>query len=60
MLGYRYASEVTGASIYGTVPEDFAMDEVYCYGDEDTLFDCNFEDTDNCGSDEGAGVICEV
>ena len=60
MLGFRSAYESTRYSQFGSVPEVFAMDGVYCNGDEDSLFDCEFEDEDDCLPDEGAGVICNA
>ena len=29
-----------------------------CDGTETSLFDCGFKKKDNCGKNEGAGVIC--
>ena len=29
-----------------------------CEGTESSLFDCGFQKKDNCGKNEGAGVIC--
>ena len=29
-----------------------------CEGTETSLFDCGFQKKDNCGKNEGAGVIC--
>ena len=29
-----------------------------CKGTEASLLDCGYQDIDNCGGDEGAGVIC--
>ena len=45
-------------STYGAVPDDFIMDNVNCDGSEKTLFDCSYLPTDNCGTTEGAGVVC--
>ena len=55
----RYSSGVpTTKSKFGTVPSEFILDDVMCKGTEASLFDCGYEDIDNCGGDEGAGVIC--
>ena len=45
-------------STYGSVPTNFIMDDVNCAGTEGTLEDCSYNPIDNCGSSEGAGVIC--
>jgi len=45
-------------SHFGTVPDDFIMDDLACSGSEQTLFDCTYTSSDNCGGHEGAGVIC--
>ena len=34
------------------------MDDVNCAGDEIFIQDCAYNPYDNCGSHEGAGVIC--
>ena len=34
------------------------MDDVNCDGTEETLGDCKYIKNDNCGTDEGAGVVC--
>ena len=58
-LYLRYSSGVsTGRSAYGSVPTDFIMDDVSCTGSEQTLFECNYNPSHNCGSTEGAGVMC--
>ena len=58
MLGFDRAEGTSETSLFGNVPEDFAMDEVYCSGTEDSLFDCEFTDDHNCTPLEGAGVFC--
>ena len=45
-------------STYGSVVDNFIMDDVNCDGTEDSLEDCSYSPTDNCGTSEGAGVIC--
>ena len=59
MLGLNsdYATAVF-YSTYGSVVDNFIMDDVSCVGTEDSLEDCIYNPTDNCGTTEGAGVIC--
>ena len=59
-MSYRFyaASNFTTQSHFGIVPDDFLLDNVECDGTEDSLFDCSHSTTDNCGSTEGAGVVC--
>ena len=57
MLGYQYA-QATVQSQFGSVPSTFAMDNVQCTGNETSLLDCPHLTVDDCGSHEGAGVIC--
>ena len=45
-------------SKFGKVPGNFIMDDVNCGGNENTLFDCGYNKHDDCGSSEGAGVVC--
>ena len=41
------------------MPNTFAIDDISCYGNEVRLIDCpGTHSTDDCGADEGAGVIC--
>ena len=37
---------------------DFVMDDVACSGSESNLQACSYLSTHNCGSTEGAGVVC--
>ena len=61
MLGYsQYGAIATSRSTYGSVVDDFIMDDVNCAGTEGTLEDCSYNPIDNCGSSEGAGVICRT
>jgi len=58
-LGYTAASYTQG-SAYGYVSDNFIMDDVVCRGSELYLLSC-FSDgpnIENCGTGEGAGVIC--
>ena len=48
----------TTNSKFGAASSKFILDDVRCTGTEQTLFDCQYEPTDNCGSYEAAGVIC--
>eukprot|EP00092_Neocalanus_flemingeri_P057378 GFUD01068188.1.p1 GENE.GFUD01068188.1~~GFUD01068188.1.p1 ORF type:complete len:310 (+),score=76.33 GFUD01068188.1:33-932(+) len=45
-------------SHWGSVPNDFAMDDVICNGNETTIQQCTYSTQDDCGFDEGAGVEC--
>ena len=56
-LGYDYGL-ATARSQFGGVPEDFAMDSVICYGDEEHLQDCTYDLEEDCYPQEGAGVYC--
>ena len=57
MLGYSYGHP-TMYSQFGSVSSTFGMDNVQCTGNEASLLDCPHLTVDNCGSTEGAGVIC--
>ena len=56
-LGYLYG-EPTERSYFGSVSPDFAFDDVQCRGDEAYIWRCPHDTSHNCGSHEGAGVIC--
>ena len=56
-LGYTRGDYLTG-SPWGSVPTDYAMDEVRCDGNEMHLQDCSYSTSDNCNTSEGAGVHC--
>ena len=59
MLGFsRNGATAVLYSTYGSVVDNFIMDDVNCDGTEDSLEDCSYSPTDNCGTSEGAGVIC--
>ena len=57
-LGFSKAVEYTVNSKFGNVSAEFSFDQVDCSGTEETLEDCKHENTDDCGPDEGAGVVC--
>jgi len=58
-LGYAQgAQQVFGNSYFGLVPEVFAYDNVKCNGSEASLDACNHLNFDDCGPNEGAGVVC--
>ena len=57
MLGYP-GGQLTRKSQFGQVSEYFGMDDVRCTGNEASIFDCSYTTSDNCGADEGMGVIC--
>ena len=57
-LGFSRASEATINSHFGSVPDEFAFDDVFCSGNEAALTECAYVSDDNCNSIEGAGVIC--
>ena len=46
-------------SHWGSVPADFAMDNVKCNGNENSLQECTYKTTDDCKASEGAGVSCD-
>ena len=50
----------TCCSPYGQVPTSFSYDEVLCAGTEATLNSCPHQNTHDCGSYEGAGVVCNA
>ena len=43
---------------FGSVPDVFAMDDVQCQGNENSISDCQHITEDDCGVAEGAGVKC--
>ena len=57
-LGFSKAAEFTVSSKFGNVSADFSFDQVECSGQEITLEDCKHDNTEDCGPDEGAGVVC--
>jgi hypothetical protein len=57
-LGFQRALEATVENCVGV--DVFALDEVRCRGQESNLLDCEHSSTENCNSDEGAGVVCDA
>ena len=57
MFGYSNGQHTT-KSRFGSVNSTFAMDDVQCTGNEASLLNCPHNPVDNCGTTEGAGVIC--
>ena len=58
MLGYPGAMTDTDNSFFGDVFDEYAMDDVFCVGDEASIYDCEFSNTNDCSATEAAGVIC--
>jgi len=58
-LGFKGGNATTN-SYFGSVPSKFAMDNVDCQGEEDTIQQCSYLLTDDCSSAEGAGAICST
>ena len=44
----------------GSVEDNFIMDDVACTGSETNILSCPYNPSDNCGTSEGAGVVCTV
>ena len=53
-----FKGTATKGSKYGHVPRIMSLDNVNCTGSEESLFKCQHKNEDDCGSVEGAGVIC--
>ena len=61
MLGFsQIGAMAVSSSTFGSVSTNFIMDDVQCDGTEETLEDCSYNPRHNCGSSEGAGVICKT
>ena len=60
MLGFAKDAKniATSRSKYGRVSTDFIMDDIMCNGTESHIGLCAHNATENCGSTEGAGVMC--
>ncbi|XP_033123680.1 deleted in malignant brain tumors 1 protein-like [Anneissia japonica] len=61
-LGYSWAVGVKREAYYGEGTGDIYLDDVECYGNEDSIFDCvhNGIYNHNCVHGEDTGVICET
>eukprot|EP00092_Neocalanus_flemingeri_P010631 GFUD01011453.1.p1 GENE.GFUD01011453.1~~GFUD01011453.1.p1 ORF type:complete len:228 (-),score=64.47 GFUD01011453.1:46-729(-) len=57
-LGFKNAVKFTAESAFGSVADNFIMDDVKCDGTENSLLGCKYDKTDDCTSKEGAGVVC--
>ena len=58
-LGFHGVVRVTKESTFGNVSPNFYMDNVGCLGTESKITDCDFNNNDDCGATEGAGVTCD-
>ena len=59
MLGFSIkGASATSRSKFGKVSNIFAIDDVQCDGSESHIRLCPHTSRENCGSTEGAGVIC--
>ena len=60
-LGFKNG-KATSKSHFGSVPSTFAMVNVACNSADKTIQDCSYDDetTEECGPDQGAGVICHT
>ena len=58
-LGFK-DGKATSKSHFGSVPSTFAMVNVACNSTDKTIQGCSYDDetTEDCGPDQGAGVIC--
>ena len=58
MFGYPEGTPTKNSHFGILETSSFAMDNVQCTGSEATILDCPHFTVDNCGTSEGAGVIC--
>ena len=58
-LGFKKAVNFTTDSAFGSVADNFIMDNVNCAGTEASLLICDYSKKENCGAIEGAGVVCD-
>ena len=58
-LGFT-SGTATVESYFGSVPGEFAMDNVYCSPSDNIIQNCDHSDEneEDCWGSEGAGVIC--
>ena len=57
-LGLGPAIAATKSSFFGLAEGDFGIDNVECFGSEDSILDCDLSSSPNCDRSEVAGVIC--
>jgi hypothetical protein len=50
--------KATKSSKFGSVPDNFIMDNVNCLGNETSLLECSHSDGKSCGPGNAAGVVC--
>ena len=55
-----HSGVATVESFFGDVPNQFAMDNVACEGNEDTIQQCGYATYEDCEFREGAGVECSL
>ena len=58
MMGFNATFARAMINGYGDVEDNFIMADVHCEGTEASLDDCEYATKDDCGTEEGAGVIC--
>ena len=59
-LGFPGYLNYTRENKFGPIhTSTFIMDNVRCSGSEETILACRHSSRDDCGRDEGAGVICQ-
>jgi len=58
-LGFSFGSSTKNSYFGNNDSGKFAMDDVSCFGNEQSILQCNHVTGANCRFDEVAGVICE-
>ena len=60
MLGFAYASKTWNESHFGVGSGKIWLDEVYCIGNEATIYECSHSNwlVRNCRHFEDVGVSC--
>jgi len=58
MLKFTKALKVYNQSKFSQVPNEFSFDNLNCIGFESSLAQCPHVETEDCGSGEGAGLLC--
>merc|ERR550534_1542792 len=59
VLGYD-DGQTANSSAFGAVPNNFIMNSFECFGDETSIWDCEYTTHSNCDSDMAAGVKCST